>query len=301
MPRNLRNNNTVFYKKSEFFLSFFQKKRLFIFLITVFFNRLLSQNTKDIDGFWDCRIEYECSWGWKNSHQSVLLSKDFGSSYKALVFGGELKLSHSLGENWCFEISGQEGCYRKGEMKMREFAGRVYLSGSWLAKGGDNAMWGTGLCCNGKIELQRDISTNSTKAKPVQNNKPDNNNDVSKQDVKLKTGQKFVLKNVLFKISSDEFMPEAYEDLKKLLKLLNENPQSIIRLEGHTDIDGPRFKNKKLSKKRVVQVKKYLTENGISPRRIKLRWYGEKKPLIKYGTPDERKINRRVEVRVLKE
>ncbi|MBL7918326.1 MAG: OmpA family protein, partial [Bacteroidia bacterium] len=257
-----------------------------------------SQQNKTLDGFWECRIDYECSWGWKDSHNSVLLSKDFGNSYRGSVFGGELEILYSLGEEFYFEVTGQNGCYRKGKMKRHEFAGREYLSGSWIAEGGGNAMWGTGLCCNGKIELYRDIKKEKQKKDSIPHAKQ--NESPLKSNVKLQAGKKFVLKNVLFKISSDELLPESTAELELLAALLKENPNLIIRLEGHTDFDGPKRKNKILSKKRVIRVQTFLVSKGINKTRIKLKWYGEKKPITKKGSPEQRVINRRVEVRILK-
>lgn len=269
------------------------------FFVGVFFTTdILSQKEQSLEGFWNCRIDYECSWGWKDSYNSVLLSKDFGNSYRGSVFGGFIEISASFGEEYYFEIKGQNECYRKGKMKKHYFAGREYLSGSWISEGGNNAMWGTGLCCNGKIELYRDNKAKEEKEKPEIVNKNNKTNSVTEE--KLQPGKKFILKNVLFKLSSDELLPEAYLELELLVGLLNENPEKIIRLEGHTDIDGPHRVNKQLSKKRVKQVKSYLVTKGIDKKRIQLKWYGEKKPLIRYGTVDERKINRRVEVKIIK-
>ena len=79
------------------------------------------------------------------------------------------------------------------------------------------------------------------------------------------------MKTVLFKLSSDELLPEGYPEIEVLAKVLKENPSAIIRLEGHTDIDGPKRMNKKLSKKRVKQVQNFLVNKGIAKERIKLK------------------------------
>lgn len=277
-----------------------ETKKKYVFLFILFFTGFctFSQNAKTLDGFWECRIDYECSWGWKDDRNSALLSKDFGSSYKAMVFGGSLEIKYSFGDEYYFEITGQNGCYRKGKMKYHEFGGREYLSGSWIAEGGGNAMWGTGLCCNGKIELYRDIKPKE-KVKETTSGKKQESPHLTSAD-KLKPGKKFTLKNVLFKISSDELLPESNAELELLANVLKENPNLIIRLEGHTDIDGPRRQNKILSKKRVKKVKQYLVSKEIKPERIQLKWYGEKKPLVIYGDSEERAVNRRVEVRIIK-
>lgn len=278
------------------------KKLIYTIIVTFLFHFSFSQKEESLDGFWESRITYECSWGWKDESSSVLLSKDFGWSYKGMVFGGNIEISHSYGDEYDFEITGQSECYRKGKLKLTEFAGRIYLSGDWTFSGGNNAMWGTGLCCNGKIELYRDISKDkkiaATTRQPEKVKQIDTA--ISHPHIKLEAGKKFVLKTVLFKLSSDELLPEAYPEIDHLAKMLKENPTTIICLEGHTDIDGPKRMNKKLSQERVKQVKNFLVNRGIAKERIKLKWYGEKKPLMKHGTAEQRKINRRVEVRVIK-
>lgn len=263
---------------------------------------LFSQQNYSLNGFWESRITYECSWGWKDDGSGVLLSKQFGDSYKGMIFGGEVEISYWYDDEYNFEITGQDGCIRKGKLKMREFAGRVYLSGEWNSSGGNNAMWGTGLCCNGKLEIYRDIPKEKQVTTTRQPPKAKNIDTslVIHSHFKLEAGKKFILKNVLFKISSDELLPEAFPEIDHLANVMKQDSNMVIRLEGHTDIDGPKRMNKTLSKKRVRQVKLYLVNRGIAKNRIKLKWYGEKKPLIKKGTIEQRRINRRVEVRILK-
>ena len=43
--------------------------------------------------------------------------------------------------------------------------------------------------------------------------------------------------------------------------------------------------NLKLSKARVNSLSKYLTDNGIDPKRIKMSWYGSDRPLFDASDP----------------
>ncbi|MBK6520891.1 MAG: OmpA family protein [Sphingobacteriaceae bacterium] len=237
----------------------------FLFGPLSFYHSYSQNKTESLDGFWQSRITYECSWGWKDDGGSVLLSKQFGNSYKGMIFGGDVEISHWYDDEYNFEITGQDGCTRKGKLNKREFAGRIYLSGEWNSSGGNNAMWGTGLCCNGKLEIYRDISKQKqvpTTREPAKGKHVDTTI-VAHSHFKLEAGKKFVLKNVLFKISSDELLPEAFPEIDHLANVMKEDSNMVIRLEGHTDIDGPKRMNKKLSKKRVQQVKLYLVNRGI--------------------------------------
>lgn len=70
---------------------------------------------------------------------------------------------------------------------------------------------------------------------------------------------------------------------------------------GHTDSDGPDAYNLNLSVERADTVKQYLTINfDIPESRLKIRGYGESLPLKPNSTPDNKQINRRVEIQVIR-
>lgn len=280
--------------------------KLYFLLIVLFgggTTSLISQTKTE--GFWDFNIDYECSWGWKEDRTSLLLSNDFGNTYSGVILGGQLTIYNHFGTDYSFKISGQEGCIREGKLEYSQFAGKEYLRGNWVASG-NNAMWGSGLCCNGKLSLSRKaekqapttLSKNTTNDKNI--TQKTGNSHAETFNGSLKPGQNYVLKNVLFELSSDELLPEAYSELSKLYDMLNANNKLVIQLEGHTDVIGNHKSNMRLSKQRVKATKKYLTKKGIAPKRIKLKWFGDTRPIVKTGSIEERAVNRRVELRVLK-
>ena len=63
---------------------------------------------------------------------------------------------------------------------------------------------------------------------------------------------------------------------------------------------GDALKNYELSLERVKSVKQFLVEKGIEESRLKETGFGGTKPLVGFGTDDERKVNRRVEFVVTK-
>ena len=65
---------------------------------------------------------------------------------------------------------------------------------------------------------------------------------------------------------------------------------------GHTDNLGDAGKNYNISKKRAINVKKYLTEGfAIDSNRLKLAYHGQKKSKVPNTSPANRAINRRVD------
>jgi len=106
--------------------------------------------------------------------------------------------------------------------------------------------------------------------------------------------------DINFKQSKAEILTDSYEELDKLLNMMNEYPNMEIQLEGHTDFRGSASANMRLSEKRVEAVKTYLTSKDISPNRIKTKAFGGTQPLSRESTAEAKLNNRRVEARILK-
>ena len=87
------------------------------------------------------------------------------------------------------------------------------------------------------------------------------------------------LSNVLFKTSKAELVPEAYVQLDTLSKLLIENPNMDLKIEGHTDKIGDRKKNLKLSVQRARVIRRYLFNKGIKFQRTVAIGHGDKLPI----------------------
>jgi outer membrane protein OmpA-like peptidoglycan-associated protein len=109
-----------------------------------------------------------------------------------------------------------------------------------------------------------------------------------------------LLDNLIFDLGESEIKPESFDELDALANLMKTNPDMIIQLEGHTDFRGGRSKNLKLSQERVKQVKNYLIHGGIMPDRILTKAYGGSNPLSWENTEEASRLNRRVEVRIIR-
>lgn len=118
--------------------------------------------------------------------------------------------------------------------------------------------------------------------------------------VPLSVGDKITLKNIYFEMSKSDLLPASFAELDKLVAMMENNPNMQIRLEGHTDIVGDSDANVELSQDRVDACKQYLTQKGVSSTRIQAMGFGDKFPIVKKGTDEERKVNRRVEFLILK-
>ena len=113
----------------------------------------------------------------------------------------------------------------------------------------------------------------------------------------MSKGEPVVLKNVLFKESTDTLLAQSFPELDNLATLMQTRTAIKIRLEGHTDRIGDPGKNVKLSQDRVAAVKRYLIKKGVSETRIETKGYGDKKPIcIPPKRGEKCEANRRVEL-----
>ena len=116
---------------------------------------------------------------------------------------------------------------------------------------------------------------------------------------KLTAGSNILLHNLLFARTSYELLPASLPTLDQLVTVLNQYPNMYIELSGHTDNVGDSKQNVLLSQQRVNSVKQYLVDKGIEGYRIKTVGYGEKYPVSSNDGEQTRKLNRRVELRII--
>jgi len=110
---------------------------------------------------------------------------------------------------------------------------------------------------------------------------------------------------VLFDLGDYRLKPEMREVLNDVSKILKQNPGKQIVVEGHTDDLAIRTNrlpgNWELSALRATTVVKYLVmEKGLDPSRFSAAGYGEYQPLVPNISEANRRINRRVDILIMK-
>ena len=93
----------------------------------------------------------------------------------------------------------------------------------------------------------------------------------------------------LFALNSADLKPETYSDLNRVANVLNEYPQTTIRVEGHTDASGTVEYNQKLSERRALTVKNALAQRGVEASRLEAVGYGKSRLIS-----SDDAVNRRV-------
>jgi len=123
-----------------------------------------------------------------------------------------------------------------------------------------------------------------------------------KKDVKLepiRQGAAIVLNNLFFESAKADLLPASMPELRKIARLMSQNPSMKIEVSGHTDNIGKDPDNLLLSQKRANSVRDHLVKQGILVGRIIPKGYGETKPLNDNSDDSKRLLNRRIEFKVL--
>ena len=108
-------------------------------------------------------------------------------------------------------------------------------------------------------------------------------------------GKTYKLRKVFFDYDNYAIKDESREELNVLYSYLEKNTDLCVRLNAHTDSDGPNEYNLNLSQKRAQSVMDFLVAKGIDPIRLSAHGYGEELPVSSNDTPEGREQNRRVE------
>ena len=115
----------------------------------------------------------------------------------------------------------------------------------------------------------------------------------------IKQNAKEILNNIFFDTAKWDLKPESTVELDKLVALLKTNPDVPIEISGHTDDVGKDADNMILSQKRAKSVVNYLVEKGVNAAKIKSEGYGKTRPYLPNTSDENRKLNRRIEVKFL--
>lgn len=121
------------------------------------------------------------------------------------------------------------------------------------------------------------------------------------EDIEIPVDKKWTLSDIYFDYDKSVLRPEAFGILKQTLYILESRPNISLEIAGYSDATGNAKHNLQLSQERADAVKTYLVEHGISSDRLTSVGYGSKNPLGSNKTPEGRKLNRRIELKIIKE
>ena len=103
-------------------------------------------------------------------------------------------------------------------------------------------------------------------------------------------------RKILFDSGNYNFRQEAYPVLLEMVRIIKQFPDSVFKIEGHTDSAGSYETNRRLSQTRINSVRNYLIDCGIPVENIITEAFGETRPIASNLLKEGRELNRRVEI-----
>lgn len=104
--------------------------------------------------------------------------------------------------------------------------------------------------------------------------------------------------DVTFDTNSTVVRPGLRSEIDRVAGVFIQYPQTLVRVEGHTDSVGSSEYNMDLSIRRANAIKNLLVQRGIAETRIEAVGYGKTLPLANNDTEAGRQRNRRVEIKI---
>ena len=102
--------------------------------------------------------------------------------------------------------------------------------------------------------------------------------------------------DLLFDSGGATLKPGGRRALANVARIMRNEPERKIAIEGFTDDRGSAETNRRLSERRAQAVRRALIGAGVAPSRIDARGLGESYPVASNASPAGRQLNRRVEI-----
>lgn len=115
----------------------------------------------------------------------------------------------------------------------------------------------------------------------------------------LSRGQTIQLENLEFEADSSRIVGESVVVLNEVFDFLSKNRDVSVEIGGHTNGWADRAYANKLSTDRAKAVANFLIRKGIARNRVSFRGYGKENPIDTNATPEGRRRNQRVEIKIL--
>jgi OOP family OmpA-OmpF porin len=105
---------------------------------------------------------------------------------------------------------------------------------------------------------------------------------------------------VQFETDSANLVDRSKKLLDEVVNVINDNPDvKRLVIEAHTDSQGAKTHNQKLSEQRGASVKAYLVEKGIPEAKLRVKAFGDTRPIADNKTDEGRAKNRRVDFKIV--
>lgn len=165
-----------------------------------------------------------------------------------------------------------------------------------IAGGGKGAAWGAGIGAvlggaAGAI-IGNKMDKQAAELEQIEGAQVEKVNDGEAIKVTFESG-------ILFATNSSTLSTTSRASLDKFATSLLNNPDTDVKIYGHTDSTGSDAINNPLSQRRAESVFNYLVSRGVSGSRMVSEGFGSTQPVADNNTVAGRAQNRRVEVFIL--
>lgn len=111
--------------------------------------------------------------------------------------------------------------------------------------------------------------------------------------------QLIMARGIGFETGSYQLSGSIFPTLKGVANILNEYPESSLKIIGHTDSVGSSESNLTLSEHRAESVGNYLVRQKVNSGRLSTMGYGERRTVAGNDSAEGRAANRRVEISII--
>ncbi len=125
---------------------------------------------------------------------------------------------------------------------------------------------------------------------------PASNNGCPEIKEEVKKVVSVAAQKIYFATGSAKLLATSNKSLDQVVKILNEDTDLKLDVNGHTDNTGKADKNQTLSENRAKAVYDYLVKKGIAEDRLVSAGFGQDQPVADNKTAAGRQQNRRVEL-----
>jgi len=143
------------------------------------------------------------------------------------------------------------------------------------------------------IEKHKSIEAEKSQAVAEQNLENPTATVITYPDVELSDNTKPEQLSFQFGFDKAELSEEDKNIVMQHARFLVNNPEVILKIQGHTDHHGPKEYNEYLSKKRAESVAKILIEEGVQESQLEIVAMADDAPLAE---AEDARMNRRVEL-----
>ena len=155
--------------------------------------------------------------------------------------------------------------------------------------GGKGAAWGAGI---GGVIIGNKMDKQKAELEAIEGAQVESVNEGEAIKVTFESG-------ILYATNSSTLNAASRSSLDKFATSLQNNPDTEVRIYGHTDSTGSDAINSPLSQRRAESVYNYLLSKGVSGSRMESQGFGSSQPIADNNTVAGRSQNRRVEVFIL--